>query len=190
MAINEYLDLLTSQYRTKPKLTQWLSKKLEKVDDSIYVLKSMNDAFDVDKAIGKQQDILGSVVGASRNLPFNPASSSTSVLEDEDFRTATKAKISRNNWDGTIPGMYDVWNASFPNANLQIVDNQDMTMQATINGPISNVAREMITAGLIIPKPTGVKLTIIESTEISEGAFIGMIVTGFDRIEISTNVPV
>ncbi|SFE43236.1 Protein of unknown function [Paenibacillus algorifonticola] len=185
--IKEYLDLITSQYRLKNRFIAWLSDTLNMINDGMITTDGLPSDFGIDTAVGVQLDLLGTIIGRSRRLPFNPASGGSSILGDDDYRIALKAKIAINNWDGTIPGMYAVWDATFPNANLQIIDNQDMSMQAIVTGPLSTIAREMIAAGMIIPKPMAVGYKIIESTDINTNLYTGVLVTGTGVTNITAN---
>lgn len=187
--VKEYLDLITSQYRLKPKFIAWLSAALNKVNDGMNLCDTLPADFNIDTAVGVQLDVLGQIIGRSRRLPFNPATGGSSILSDDDYRIALKAKIAINNWDGTIPGMYAVWDAAFPDAQLQIIDNQDMTMQAIVDGNLSAIAREMIAAGMIIPKPMAVGYKVIESTEISTNLYTGAIASGNVSVTITADIP-
>lgn len=189
MTIDKYKDLITSQHKTRPKFMGWLSDALTLVDNNIAAANSLPGSFDVDAASGVQLDVIGQIVGQSRALDFQPAGGEPPVLDDDNYRTVLKAKIAQNQWDGTIPKIYDLWNAVFPNIQLNIVDNQNMTMSAVINGPFDDVITELVTGGYIIPKPAGVSLTIIEVTPISGDFYAGAVVSGQEQITISTIIP-
>lgn len=177
MSITPYLNLITSEHRNKPKYIAFVSSFLSKVDDGMTVSGDMSGNFDVDTAVGVQLDTIGAIVGANRDVGIQ-LSSGTSILDDDHYRTLIKAKIAQNQWDGTIPSIYALWSTLFPGSILQIIDNQDMTMQAIVTGLSDEVSLELITAGLIIPKPAGVTLTIIGSTSISQTRYQAGIVTG------------
>lgn len=189
MAITNYLNLITSEHRSQPNFTAWLSAALQKVDDGMTMTNSIPSSFDVDSAVGVQLDVLGTIVGRGRVLNFQPADGSSPVLDDTHYRLAIKAKIAQNQWDGTTPQIYDIWNALFPNDTLQIVDNQNMTMKALIGGQLDLLSIEMLAQGYIIPKPQTVGLTIIGLSNANESPYLGMLVTSSDTITISTNHP-
>ena len=63
---NEYAKIVTSEYREKPKAEAFLKAKLSINKDLINLVLNMPQEFDLDKAVGKQLDILGEIVGASR----------------------------------------------------------------------------------------------------------------------------
>lgn len=189
--IQPYLDLITSQHRTKPNFTAWLSFALAKVYDGLTVANSINSAFDIDNAAGIQLDVIGEILGRSRSLPFQPSDGSAPTLSDSNYQIALKAKISQNQWDGTIPTIYDIWNNLFSDISINIVDNQNMTMDVLIdtNGQIEPVITEMLAAGYIIPKPAGVGLTIIEVSKVFENQYTaGWVTSNEVTTLLDTNV--
>ena len=68
--IEEYEKLLIWQYQDKPKAKAHVNLLLTEYKNIYDLLNSIPDAFDLDKAVGKQQDILGKILGISRNVPF------------------------------------------------------------------------------------------------------------------------
>lgn len=190
MAIESYLDLITSEHRDKPKFIALVSATLNQLDDIGTAASSLPSAFDVDNAIGAQLDVVGTLVGANRNIGI-PLTSGSSILDDDYYRLLIKAKIAQNSWNGTIPGLYALWQTVFGNSStLQIIDNQDMTMQAVVTGMEDIISSQLVQAGLIIPKPMGVGLTIIEQTPITDTPYIGSIIGGgYDVVSLTTVMP-
>lgn len=158
MGNEKYLNKITSQHKTKPNFMAWLNKNLSLVDDITSVLEKLDDDFDIYKAIGKQQDILGDIIGRSRILDFQPADGSNPKLDDDLYRVVQLAKISINQWDGTIPGVVELWKNLFPDYQIIIQDNQDMSMNLSIIGLTSTFEKELMSKGYIAPKPEGVRL--------------------------------
>jgi hypothetical protein len=185
MTISSYIDLITSQHKTKPNYIAWLSSALNIVNDNIVTTNLIPSSFDVDNAVGNQLDVLGKIIGRSRILNFQPAGGSPPTLDDVNYRIALKAKIAQNQWDGTTPQIYVIWNSLFSDVTLSVVDNQDMTMSVLLDGQLEAVVQEMLAAGYIVPKPQGVGLTIIEVTSISDTTYIGVLVTGIDSVTIT-----
>lgn len=68
--IEEYKKLLIWQYQDKPKAQKHIELILSEFEKIYNLLNVIPDAFDLDKAVGKQQDILGKILGISRNAPF------------------------------------------------------------------------------------------------------------------------
>ncbi|WP_103110756.1 DUF2612 domain-containing protein [Brevibacillus reuszeri] len=189
MAIQEYLDPITSQHWDKEKFMRWLTAMLEKEDAAVTVANYIPIAFSVDQAVGVQLNTLGDLVGRSRYLPFQLADGSSPVLDDSNYRIALKAKIAQNQWEGTLPQIYELWADLFPNARLKLKDNQNMSMKATIRGELGLQSVLLVTVGYIIPKPAGVSLTISWESELDRKDYIGMNVTTRDTVEISCAGP-
>lgn len=189
--IQSYLDLITSQHKTKPKFNAWLSAALSTVYDGMSATDSINAAFDIESAEGSQLDVIGEILGRSRYLPFQPGNGSPPTLSDDNYRISLKAKVIQNGWDGTIPSIYSIWYSLFSDLTMNIVDNQNMTMSVLIdsNNQMDPVITEMIAAGYIIPKPAGVGLKIIEVTKAFENQYIAGWVTTNEIVTLSqTNV--
>jgi len=155
MNIVEYLNLIPSQNREKPKFISWLSASLLMFDDAKEVLEAFTSEFDLDSAKGKQLDILGEVVGVNRYLNFQPQESSRTV-DDTTYKRMLKAKIASNQWDGTIPGMSKIWDEFFPDVKLIVVDNQDMTVNVVAFGISAGIETELIQNGYYVPKAQSV----------------------------------
>ena len=84
-----------------------------------------------------------------------------SVLSDADYRVLLKLFIAMNSWDGTIPGIYTIWNTVFEGTNpIAVQDNQDMTMAVLfLNPPTDIVALSILTQGYFLLRPAGVLIT-------------------------------
>jgi len=196
MAIDTYLDNITSEHRDKPKYIAWLSSSLTIVDNVYSTLKSMDDNFDLDNAIGAQLDTLGVAIGRNRTLNFQPSNGYSPVLTDDYYRMVLKTKIAMNNWDGTIPAMYTIWENIFgsdSDLSLQLQDNQDMSFNAFITGYVDQIQQDLIQNGYIVPKPEGVGVNYITRSKISSPSYLGIIATvsvtetidmTFDPIEV------
>ena len=125
------------------------------------VLEGMDLAFALETASGKQLDVVGATVGASRALPYTSSYVADGMLPDGDYRDYIRAKILLNMWDGTNGSLPQLWQTVYPSLEMSYVDNQDMTMTVTIRGEVSNALSELIQAGMIVPRPMGVSQTII-----------------------------
>lgn len=157
MIVQNYLDLITSQYQNSVKFKDWLTVLLTPYIDIQNLANTLHTYFDIDTAVGKQLDMLGSIVGVSRLLPFQPISGNP-LLDDENYRFLIKAQILRNVWDGTNQNIYDIWNNLHDDIFLSIKDNQDMTVSVLFIGVLNDLQKEMIEYGIIIPKAQGVKM--------------------------------
>ncbi len=150
--ITTYLNRITSEHKTKPKFMSMVEARLRPFIDLFELLETFDAAFDLDTAVGNQLDIIGEYVGLKRQLDFQPFCTDA-ILTDDYYRMLLKAKISLNNWDGTSEGVKKIWSAVFPDYEIQIVDNQDMTMEARIIGVQSIFENELIQHRKITPKP-------------------------------------
>ena len=165
MDINRYLNLVTSEHQNKHKLTAWLSAVLTAVDGVTALTNDFISYFDIGSAVGKQLDILGEIIGVKRVVTFQPTDGSSPILDDDLYGMVVQAKILKNQWDGTTNQMYDAWNVLFPDVRLMIKDNQDMTMTALIVGLSSQMQKDLISNGYVIPKPQGVRIEYTYSTD-------------------------
>lgn len=155
--MSAYQDLITSQHRGKPKYLAALTSLLQHSNDIFGLGIYIDDDFDLDLAEGAQMDILGVLVGISRILDWQPQTQSTPILNDDDYRVLLKAKIAKNLWKGGIEDLEDIWVTLF-GERIKIIDNQDMTIDVMIENVPSGVLQEMISRGMIVPKPQSVYL--------------------------------
>ena len=67
---DEYKKLLIIQYANKPNALAQIELTIGKLEQIYSLALSLEQAFDLDQAVGKQLDILGKIVGISRSVPF------------------------------------------------------------------------------------------------------------------------
>lgn len=67
--VDEYTALLIKQYWEKPKAFAEISLQASTWDTVRAFLSSLDDAFDLDLAVGAQLDVLGRIVGIPRTVP-------------------------------------------------------------------------------------------------------------------------
>ena len=156
LPIGYYVGLLASQYRNSPKLIAFLTALLKKFDDVSQCLVAMEQAFDVDNAIGPQLDMVGGIVGASRMVGFQPTGGLSPILDDSDYRIYIKATAAANRWDGTIDGLQGIWQTLFPGGTIIIADQQNMTAIIYLFGTFTPIMEQLIANGYIVPRPEGV----------------------------------
>jgi len=159
-AVSYYNGLFTSQYQMSSNLLLWgefLFGVLNSVGD---VARTLCGDFDIDYAVGNQLDIIGEIVGQNRTLSFQPSSSpSNPIMDDELYRLVLKCKVAINHWDGKIQSIESKWQKIFPDTLISIVDNFDMSMTVSvIGGELEAIVQEMIQNDMIIPRPQGVLL--------------------------------
>lgn len=171
LPIGYYLGLITSEYQGSSKFMAFLQSFLRKLDDVSQCRLLMEVLLDLDNATGVLLDSIGTIVGASRTLPFQPSGGISPVLDDTTYRVYIKARIAWNQWNGTILGMQAIWQSLFPSGTIVIADQQNMTADIIITGAFTSILQQMITNGLIVPRPEGVLYNYV---------FGGLPVFGFD----------
>lgn len=185
--VTSYLDLITSAHRDKPKFVATVGITLQPLADLMVVLKSIPGKFDLDVATNSQLDAVGEWIGASRilqssisnvyfawdtpGLGWNQGTwwkpgldlANLLVLPDEQYRTLLRARAAANNWDGTIPNAYEVWDLLFAGTDFTInmVDHQDMTMDFVLHSPTppDALTLALVTGNFLTLKPAGVHAT-------------------------------
>lgn len=179
--MNKYTNLIPSEYQTSTKFLK-LVELLTSVLESNTNLLNRHDLYDVDICTGFELDYIGYWVGLSRNLNspitgtlfsfddsglgfdrgyFQEQYSPTGILRlpDDLLRQILKAKIYSNHWNGTIPDAQIALQKLFPNNEVIIQDNQDMSLSIGLLKPIDAVTKALIDAGLLNTiKPAGVLL--------------------------------
>lgn len=158
MELNDYLSLIPPMNHDQPRFKAFLSAILTQVMDLDALRRSLQTSFSLEDAEGAQLDILGRLTGVSRILPFEPTSTSR-ILSDEDFRLLIRAAILRAHWTGVTGDYRDFVDALFEAEYVTVSDNLDMSVTITAPDAFSDAAKEMLSAGLLIPVPPGVSLT-------------------------------
>jgi hypothetical protein len=157
LPLGYYMGLLSSEYRNSPKWNAFLLFMLQKLEDASQCLVQLEAAFDPDNALGVNLDALGTIVGASRVLPFQPTGGLSPILGDADYLTYLKATIAQNEWDGTIDGLQSIWQILFAGGNIVIADHLNMSATIFLTGVFTPIMQQMIVNGLIVPRPQGVQ---------------------------------
>jgi hypothetical protein len=159
--IDDYLNLITSEHATKPKFIAWLTAALSIVNDIQNFLFTLSEQYDLDVAIGAQLDVLGVILNTPRLLPFQPSGGVSAVMDDTTYRIVLKAVIAEAQFNGTAPGLYNLFQTALSNTGLYfyVQDNQDMTLNVIVYGVTTSIIQDLITHGMIIPRPGGVSLT-------------------------------
>ena len=156
MSVDNYINLVTSEHRNKPNFIKNLKIPISGLVLTDNVLLSMIEKFDLDEATGVQLDVIGKWVGIKRSIII---SGETVTLPDESYKLLIRARIAANRWDGTIPNAYEIWETVFPDSNILIQDNQNMSMDvAIIGGPFDELTVELIKNGYLTLKPEGVSV--------------------------------
>jgi hypothetical protein len=182
--VTAYTGLITSEHAPKPKFVALVTALAQPFSDATALANSMATIFDIDTAVGQQLDFIGQWVGLTRNLkvpitgvffsldvapgldqgivwtPFTPTSG-LEQLPDDQYRTALRAKILNNQWDGSLAQAYQIYNSLFSNSGYVpfIQDNADLTMYIGIAGKIPDaLTLAMLTQGMLDVRPAGVQV--------------------------------
>lgn len=158
----DYSNLITPQHRVQPKFMAWLSAALNPIQDTQNLLNNLSSYYDIDRAVGAQLDSIGVQLGTSRKLPFQPSNSVSPVMDDTNYRLVLKAIIAEAHFDGTMPGLYQLFQTALGNTGLlfAVKDNQDMTLTVYVYGKTSSLIKDELEHGFIVPRPEGVAINI------------------------------
>ena len=117
-----------------------------------------------DACEGVQLDILGVILGQSRSVYFKaddtmspPEEAINYILEDDDYRLMLKNRVLINHWDGKASSLQVAWGSLFPGGSIIIQDNQNMTVDITITGALTDVIVRAIKNDYVVPRPQGVQ---------------------------------
>lgn len=166
--INYYANLLILQYKEKPKAYATIQALVTGVImDQLPV--AVQDAFNLDTAVGVQLDVLGKYAGVSRTV-YDFTGPVT--LDDDDFRTMIKIAIIKNGFGSSLAEIQQlIW--QFFEGSLLVFDFQNMRMGYFFDSNIgSRPLAEVFVRSGFLPKPMGVQLAaLIYSNNI--GNFFG-----------------
>jgi len=182
-----------SQYRSKPKLVDWMNIARVLGGDIESAAEAVRNSYDIDSAEGEQLDVLARIVVLDRgfvsNIPLNQyrfaastdiqprmgggatmsakTAASDTIMSDGLLRIAIKAKIAKNNGDATIKSILRQMMIIAPGIEyLAVNDNQDMTFGIEFSGDIDSLTRWALFNSNLIQRPQGVKfLGITEKTD-------------------------
>lgn len=191
MIQKEYENLLIVQYSDKPKASETISSIVKRFKNNFDLLEQMEDAFDLDNAIGKQLDIIGKIVGISRNVEgvipkiffgfdgnvnargFDSAAFYTldqqqytdTQLSDSDYRFFIRMKIAKNHAKAT---MSDDNGSNLNNIVLSMfdgyaymVDNKDMSVTIYVENSPKSYLLPYAISLDLIPLPQAVEVKYI-----------------------------
>lgn len=180
-----YTSLVTSEFQTSPNFLATVSALVQAFVDQQNLLAQFPALFTVTLAVGDQLDKIGAWVGVSRYLTQDIDGVST--LTDVEYRVLILLYIAANNWDGTVPGIYAIWNAILAPylGPIIVVDNQDMTMGIyLLDIPSNLLLLGMLANGYFTLRPAGVGVNIY-TPSIPDTPFFGFdtetdVISGFD----------
>ena len=182
--IRDYVSLITSEHINRPKYRQTVINTVQPYVDDQKMVGGLPCLFDVDIAVGEQEDFTGQWIGKTRYVtlgdvffswdveglgwdeanwrgPFDPENM-LARLDDYHYRLLLYASIVANRWDGSVPSAYTAWDTLFYGTGYQVViqDYGNMTMMLGLrgSGPIDVVTQALFSNGHMDLKPEGVSL--------------------------------
>lgn len=165
---DDYLALVTSEHRDKPKFAALIKLLCGYAADDRNLLESLPAKFDVDTAVGVQLDDVGLWAGVGRTVTVIPSEAFPTPpdpyqvqLDDDVFRRLIKARVLANRWDGTPEQLVDILVAFFGPAGSSAAefDNQDMSIDLYIAGTFPTAAEAAIFSQFILPvRPVTVRV--------------------------------
>lgn len=153
--IDYYANLLIIQYRGKPKAYATIQALVTPAVMN-QILTKVQDAFNVDTAVGVQLDTLGKYAGVKRTAN---AFGGPVTLDDTDFRQLIKLAIIKNNSGSDLATIQNLIYMFFP-GEILVFDFQNMRMQYFFNSTIGSVElAEVFIVSDLLPRPMGVQLS-------------------------------
>jgi hypothetical protein len=186
----DFWTTIISQYANSPIITQLIANFDSYVDQTINLQSFFDLMWNVDTAQGYGLDVWGRIVGVTRTLevggtltyfdfeesglsangfgqqPFYAGApiNSNFQLSDNSFRTLIFAKALANISDGSIKSLNQILINLFPaRGNAFVTDGLNMTMTYTFEFQLTAVELAIVSQSGVLPKPTGVALTIVEA---------------------------
>lgn len=182
--VADYLDRITSEHNQRPRYMATVGMTIDPVVEDQQLVAGLAGLFDLDYAVGEQEDFTGQWIGKSRwielpNVFFSwdveglgwnqanwkgPADSDTALeeLDDYHYRLLLYATVIANHWDGSIPAAYEAWDTLFAYTGLKVIiqDSGNMTM---LYGLLSTSAPDVVLLSLFVTgqmdlRPEGVEL--------------------------------
>lgn len=155
--IDYYKDLLILQYRGKNNARSQLDAFIKEVIANQISL-SVQNAFDINTAVGDQLDVIGKYVGVERSVyTFTQAI----TLDDNDFRTFIKVAVLKNSAGSSLYDIQSLLNQFFEDT-LFVFDFKTMSLSYFFDASIgSRPLAEVFVRSGFLPKPMGVQLTAV-----------------------------
>lgn len=187
----DYWDTIISQYANSPILAGLIAKFAAYVDLTQNMDSFFDLIWNIDSAQGAGLDVWGRIVGVSRTLniisagkyfgfeeatsisadpfgqsPFYAGAGTTGNfnLTDSGFRILIFAKALANISDGSMKSLNALLRSLFPGrGNCYVTDLGLMRMTYTFKFALTPVEAAIVTQSGVLPKPTGVAVTYVQS---------------------------
>lgn len=151
-----YADLLILQYIKKPKAYATIQAQVTPVFmDQMPV--EVQEAFNIETAVGVQLDTLGKYTGVSRT---GYTLTGPVTLDDEDYRKLIKLVIIKNNSGSSLATIQSLLAMNFP-GQILVSDNQSMGLSYVLLESLGTPdLLEILTSGAYLPAPMGVSVSV------------------------------
>lgn len=157
--IEYYRNLLIIQYSVLEKAPAHIRALID-VIMFFDLMIEVRDAYDIDTAVGVQQDILGKYLGIDRNIPVSPF-----VLSDTDYRFYQRLKIIQNNSNHSTKSIVELVFQIF-GTDLLFFDRYNMSIAYIF--PVAVEALVITAKDLgLLPKPAAVGLSVSFTVDIT-----------------------
>lgn len=188
----QYSDLIITQFYKKPKAKAEIELFSSEFESIYHVIKSFEEKFDLDNAVGDQLDKIGKLVGQSRIIqnaipkvyfgfsenenargfgqaPFFNISDnkySPTQLNDYQYLFFIKARIAKNNCHGVMQN--DTGNSIQDviqflfNGGAYVLDNKDMTLNLYVYTDVALDFVRILRSEDLLPAPMGVDYKFIK----------------------------
>jgi hypothetical protein len=180
--LDDYTSLITSEHQPRPNFMATISALISPLVDQMNLLAEMPALFDLDIAVGDQQDTLGEWIGLSRDVstplagvyfaldvaglgfdqgvwqgPYDPDSGLVS-LDDVTYLMTLRAKIAANHWDGSSESAEDIIDMLAPPGTFVFLEDPcDMSITICVSGKQpSAIYFALLKNGLMTLKPESV----------------------------------
>lgn len=162
-----YADLLISQYTNKERARATI-KFLAGLMVMDQIPLDVENAYDIDTAVGDQLDILGKYIGAFRT---NYTEAGYVVLDDSDYRQLLKLVLIKNNSGSSLGAIQELLAAHFEGL-IRISDSGAMALNYVIaEGFGSDELLAILTDGRYLPAPMGVQTSVVIVPDIDHAYF-------------------
>ena len=179
--VNYAPDRIYAQYRNKSKAVQWYGIVPTLGLEICTAFEAVRTSYDIDMAVGEQLDVIGRIVVIDRSFESSVSWDSllwgqpvaqwggdniqwqstgmtiNNEVSDAIFRTLIKAKIAKNNSDATLDGIVEALLYITGAIDIQVVDNEDMTMSVSFGSELDAITRFVLDTFDIVPRPQGVQ---------------------------------
>lgn len=156
--VEYYRNLLIIQYSVLEKAPAHIRALIDVI--MIFdLINEVRDGYNIDDAVGVQQDILGKYLGIDRNIPVSPF-----VLNDTDYRFYQRLKIIQNNSNHSTKSIVELVYQIF-GTDLLFFDRYNMSIAYIFPASVEALVTTAKDLGLL-PKPAAVGLSVSFTVDI------------------------